>query len=110
MRKCHIRKNDMVVVLAGRDRGKTGKVLRVLRSEGKAIVERVNFVKKHVRPNPQRNIKGGIMEREAPIDVSNLRVVCSACGEAGGYNINVLEDGRKVRLCKSCGDQVSRTA
>jgi large subunit ribosomal protein L24 len=110
MRKCHIRKNDIVRVLSGRDRGKTGKVLRVLRGESKAIVERINFIKKHVRPNPQRNVKGGIMEREAPIDVSNLSVVCSACGQSKGFNINVLEDGRKVRLCKACGDQISRTA
>lgn len=110
MRKCHIRKNDMVKVLSGRDTGKTGRVLRVLRSEGKAIVERVNFVKKHVRPNPQKNVKGGIMEREAPIDVSSLRVVCSACGQSKGFSINVLEDGRKVRICKVCGDHVSRSA
>jgi large subunit ribosomal protein L24 len=110
MRKCHIRKNDLVRVLNGRDRGRTGKVLRVLRGDGKAIVERINFIKKHVRPNPQRNVKGGIMEREAPIDISNLRVVCAACGQSKGFNINVLEDGRKVRLCKACGDQISRTA
>ena len=110
MRKCHIRKNDEVRVLAGRDRGKTGKVLRVLRSQGKAIVERINFIKKHVRPNPQRNIKGGIMKREAPIDVSNLRVVCTACGASKGFNIRTLEDCRKVRICKACGDQVGRMA
>ena len=110
MRKCHVRKNDTVKVIAGKDKGKTGKVLRVLRNEGKAIVERINFIKKHVRPNPQRNVKGGIMEREAPIEISNLRVVCADCGEARGFNINVLEDGRKVRLCKACGGQVSKTA
>jgi len=110
MRKCHVRKNDIVTVLAGKDRGKRGRVLRVLRNEGKAIVERINFIKKHVRPNQQKNIKGGIMEREAPIEVSNLRVVCAECSAARGYRINVLEDGRKVRICKACGGQVSKTS
>jgi len=110
MEKCHIRKNDMVVVIAGGDRGRTGKVLRVLRNQGKAIVERINFIKKHSRPNPQRNIKGGIMEREAPIDISNLRVICAECGASKGFNNKTLEDGRKVRICKACGGQVSKTA
>ena len=110
MRKSHIKKGDTVLVSAGKDRGKSGKVLRVLRSKGQAIVERVNFVKKHVRPNPQRNIKGGIMEREAPIEVSNLRVVCGECSATKGFNIKVLEDGRKVRICKACGGQIGKSA
>lgn len=71
----HIKKNDEVLVIAGRDRGKTGKVLRVFPQEQKAIVERVNMVKKHTRPNPQQNVKGGIVEREGMIHVSNLKVL-----------------------------------
>lgn len=110
MRKCHIKRGDTVEVICGKDRGKSGKVLRVLRNKGLAIVERVNFIKKHVRPNPQRNVKGGIMEREAPIETSNLKVVCGECGATKGFSIKELEDGRKVRICKSCGGQVSKTA
>ncbi len=110
MRKSHVKKGDTVKVTAGKDRGKNGKVLRVLRNKGLAIVEHINFIKKHVRPNPQRNVKGGIMEREAPMPISNLRVVCGDCGAAKGFNINVLEDGRKVRICKACGGQVGKTA
>ncbi|HUX05837.1 MAG TPA: 50S ribosomal protein L24 [Acidobacteriota bacterium] len=110
MRKSNVRKGDTVKVIAGKDSGKGGKVLRVLRNKGLAIVEHVNFIKKHVRPNPQRNIKGGIMEREAPMEISNLRVVCGECGAAKGFNINELENGRKVRICKACGGQVGKTA
>lgn len=79
--KTHVKKNDEVLVIAGRDRGKTGKVLRVFAQEQKAIVERVNMVKKHTRPNPQRNVKGGIVEREGMIHVSNLKVLNRAGAE-----------------------------
>ena len=75
MAKTHVKKNDEVLVIGGRDRGKTGKVLRVFPAEQKAIVERVNMVKKHTRPNPQKNVKGGIVEREGMIHVSNLKVL-----------------------------------
>lgn len=110
MKKSHVKKDDTVRVIAGKDLGKAGKVLVVMRREGKAIVERINMVKKHVKPNPQRNIQGGIMEKEAPINISNLQVVCAACGEYKGFNIKFLEDGRKVRVCKVCGGQVGKTS
>jgi large subunit ribosomal protein L24 len=99
----HVRKNDTVVVLAGKDKGRTGRVLRVLPAEGRAIVERINFVKKHTKANPQRNIKGGILEREAPVDASNLMVVCSECGKPARLGHRFLEDGKKVRTCRRCG-------
>src|SRR5687767_15316703 len=79
--KSHLKKGDTVVVLSGKDRGKQGKVLRVLSTKGTAIVERVNFLKKHTRPNPQKNVKGGILERESPIRMSNLQVICPSCNE-----------------------------
>lgn len=110
MEKCHIKKDDMVKVLAGKDRGKTGKVLRVIPNKYLAIIERINMVKKHVRPNQQRNIQGGIMEKELPLHISNLRVICSACGETRGFNIDKLDDGRKVRVCKVCSGQVGKTS
>src|ERR1044072_7982961 len=77
----HVKKGDTVVVLSGKDRGKQGKVLRVNPVKGTALVERVNFLKKHTRPNPQRNIQGGILEREAPIKLSNLQVICPSCNQ-----------------------------
>ncbi|MFQ5876803.1 MAG: 50S ribosomal protein L24 [Acidobacteriota bacterium] len=106
--KVRIRRNDNVVVLAGKSRGKTGRVLRVLRSEGRAIVESINFVKRHTRPNPRRNIKGGILEREAPIDCSNVMVVCAECGRPTRIGHKFLDDGKKVRICKHCGGILDR--
>ncbi len=97
-----IRKNDQVVVIAGRDRGKKGKVLRMLPSRNRAIVERINMMKRHTRPNPQQNIKGGMVEREASIEVSNLMIVCSECDRPTRSRHKLLSDGRKVRVCHQC--------
>jgi large subunit ribosomal protein L24 len=101
--KVHVKKNDQVLVTTGKDRGARARVLRVLPSEGKAVVERVNMVKRHTRPNPQRGIQGGILEREAPIEVANLMVICSACGKPARMGRTRLEDGRGGRVCKRCG-------
>jgi large subunit ribosomal protein L24 len=98
----HVRRNDTVVVLAGKSKGRTGRVLRVFSSEGRAIVEGVNFIRKHTRANPQKNIQGGILEREAPIDASNLMVVCSECSKPSRLGHRTLEDGKKVRICRRC--------
>lgn len=100
--KLHVKKNDQVLVLAGKDRGARGRVLRVLAGEGRAIVERVNMMKRHTRPNPQKGIQGGILEREASLDVSNLQVICPDCGKASRIGRKRLEDGRSVRVCKAC--------
>jgi len=102
MQKVHVKKNDQVLVIAGKDRGARGKVLRVLPSSRRAIVERVNMIKRHTRPNPQKGIQGGILEREAPIHLSNLMVVCPDCGKPSRTGSKRLEDGRGVRVCKSC--------
>ena len=103
MAKQKIKKGDTVLVLAGKDRGTQAKVLRVLPKTGKAIVERVNLIKKHTRPNPQRQVQGGILEREAPISVAKLQVICPDCGKKTRLGRKRLEDGRGVRVCKSCG-------
>ena len=100
--KLHIRKNDQVEVLAGKDRGKRGRVLRLIPDRGRAIVERINMIKRHTRPNPQRNIKGGLVEREASLDVSNLMVVCPECDKTTRVRRKMLADGRKVRTCVAC--------
>ena len=103
MVKVNVKKNDQVLVTTGKDRGARGRVLRVLASEGKAIVERVNMIKRHTRPNPNKGIQGGILEREAPIQIANLRVVCPECGKPSRLGRQRLEDGRGVRVCKNCG-------
>ena len=100
--KVNVKKNDQVLVTTGKDRGARGRVLRVLASEGKAIVERVNMIKRHTRPNPNKGIQGGILEREAPIQVSNLKVICPECGKPSRLGRKRLEDGRGVRVCKQC--------
>jgi large subunit ribosomal protein L24 len=104
MPKLHVKKNDQVFVLTGKDRGKTGKVLKVLPDTGRAIVEGLNFLQKHTRPNPQKNIKGGILPKEASINVSNLMVVCKRCNKRARIGISRMQDGRKVRVCKNCDE------
>ncbi len=104
MPKVHVRRNDMVFVRVGKDRGKTGKVLRVFRDTNRAIVEGLNYINKHTRPNPQRNVKGGILPKESPIHLSNLMVVCKRCNEKSRVGYQIVQDGRKVRVCKHCGE------
>jgi|EP00055_Hartaetosiga_balthica_P002323 large subunit ribosomal protein L24 len=100
-----IRRDDEVVVLAGKDKGKQGKVLKVLASEDKLIIEGVNLVKKHQKPNPQMNVPGGIIEKEAAIHVSNVAVVNPATGKADRVGFR-FEDEKKVRFFKSNGELV----
>jgi large subunit ribosomal protein L24 len=104
MPRVHLKKNDMVYVLSGKDRGKTGKVLRVFLDKNRAIVEGLNFIQKHTRPNPQKNVKGGILPKESPIHISNLMVICKRCNKHSRVAFNVTQDGRKVRLCKNCNE------
>lgn len=102
MSKLNVKKNDQVLVTTGKDRGARGRVLRVLADKGKAIVERVNMITRHTRPNPNKGIQGGRLEREAPIQVSNLKVICPECGKPSRLGRKRLEDGRGVRVCKQC--------
>ena len=103
-----IRKNDNVVVIAGRDRGKRGRVLRVIPDKRRVIVEGVNFIKRHTRPNPQKNIKGGIVEREAPLSASNVQLVCPECSNPTRVGRKLLDDGRRVRFCVKCKGVVDK--
>ncbi len=100
--RINLRKNDTVEVLTGKDSGKRGKILKVLPKKSRVIVQGVGFIKRHTRPNPQRNIKGGIAERESPIHVSNVQLLCGECGEKTRIGFKRLEDGRKVRVCRKC--------
>lgn len=104
--KPRIKKNDQVEVIAGKDRGARGKVLRVFPDTGRAIVERINLVKKHTRPNPQKQVQGGILEREAAIQLSNLMVVCPQTGKPTRVARKRLDDGRVVRIAKVSGAEL----
>jgi large subunit ribosomal protein L24 len=98
-----IKKNDQVMVISGRDKGKRGRVIEVLTKEGKVMVEGINIKKKHVRPNRQRGIAGGILEREAPIEISNVMVLDPNTRKPTRVAYQVLQDGRKVRVSKRSG-------
>ncbi len=97
-----IRRNDQVRVITGRDKGKQGRVLRVIPDESKVLVEHVMMVKKNVRPNPQRNIKGGIAEQESPISISNVMLMCAGCNRPVRVSHEKHGD-RHVRTCRRCG-------
>jgi large subunit ribosomal protein L24 len=101
-----VKKNDNVLVIAGRDRGKRGRVLSVVPNaktgNTSVIVEGVNMIKRHTKPNPQRNVKGGIVERETSMHVAKVQVICASCGAATRIGHQRLEDGRKVRVCRKC--------
>ena len=103
-----IRKNDSVVVTTGKDRGKRGRVLKVLPEKNRVVVEGVNFIKRHTKANPQRNVKGGVMEREAPLHASNVQLVCPECGKPTRLGRRILGDGRKVRICRKCEGVVDK--
>jgi len=101
-----IKKNDQVVMLSGRDKGKRGRVISVDPEKARALVDNVNFVKRHTKANPQKNIKGGILEREAPVSLSQLMLVCKECQQPTRLAFKKLEDGRKTRVCKKCNAQL----
>ena len=101
-----IQKDDTVYVISGKDKGKTGKVLKVLPKKGRVLVENINFIYRHMRPTQQYQ-QGGVIQREGPIEVTNLQVVCNKCTKPTRIGFTVLEDGRKVRVCKKCGEVMS---
>ena len=103
-----IRKNDNVLVTTGKDRGKKGRVLKVVTEKNRLIVEGVNLIKRHTRPNPAKNIKGGVVQREASLHASNVQLVCPECGAHTRVGHKVLDDGRKVRICRKCGGVVDK--
>ena len=104
--KAKIRKNDTVVVAAGKERGKSGKVLRIINKKGRAIVEKLNFQKRHVRKGHPMAQQGGVIEREAPLPLTNLRLICPKCQERIRPRFQALETGVRVRVCRKCGEQI----
>jgi len=99
-----IKQGDEVVVRSGKDAGKRGSVQKVLPRDNRVVVANANMVKRHVRPNPHAGVAGGIQDREAPMDLSNVNPVCRSCNKGVRVGFKTLEDGRKVRICRSCGE------
>jgi len=103
--KIRMKKDDKVKVLTGKDKGKIGKVLKVVKKTNRVIVENINVVKVHQRPT-QANPQGGIVEKTMPIQISNLMVMCNSCVKPTRIGIKLLEDGKRVRICKKCNQQI----
>jgi large subunit ribosomal protein L24 len=101
--KPKVKKNDTVMVVIGRDRGKTGKVLRVMMDDGLVLVERLNLVKRHLKPRGMQ-APGGIVEKEAPIDISNVMLMCDRCNAPVRVGRRQLADGKRARVCRRCGE------
>jgi large subunit ribosomal protein L24 len=108
MNKMVLRKNDEVIVICGKDKGKTGKILKVIPEKQKVIVEKINFVKEFIRQDQSKNISGGIMEKEAPLHVSNVRIFCSECGQGVRIKIQTLQEGEKNRVCYKCESSIEK--
>ncbi|MDE3108411.1 MAG: 50S ribosomal protein L24 [Acidobacteriota bacterium] len=102
IRPIGIRHGDTVKVMSGRSKGKTGKVLSVDLAKGTVTVERANIIKRHTRANPSKNVRGGILDKEGPIHVSNVMLVCPGCGKHTRVGHTALPDGTKVRVCRRC--------
>jgi len=110
--RIELKKEDTVRVISGRDKGKTGRVLSVNRETGKVLVEHVSMMKRHTRPNPAKQVKGGIAERESPINASNVMIVCPGCNKAVrvAHHVDVVAGGksRRTRVCRKCGQTLDR--
>jgi len=102
MGKMMLKKNDGVIIISGKDKGKKGKILKVFPEKNRVIVEKANFMKEFIRKDQSKNIQGGIMEKEAPMDVSNVMMYCSECAQGVRVRKKKLEDGTKFRVCSKC--------
>ena len=107
MQAIHVRRGDLVGVITGRERGKRGKVLRVLTDKNRVVVEHVNMIKKHQRPT-QKLRQGGIIEREGALALSNVLPICGSCDKPSRTGTKLLADGRKVRTCKRCDEPIDK--
>ena len=103
-----LRKNDNVLVITGKDRGKRGRVLKVQPEKNRLIIEGVNMIKRHTKPNPGKNIKGGIVEREASVHASDVQLVCPECGAQTRVGRKKTDEGRSVRFCRKCNGVVDK--
>jgi large subunit ribosomal protein L24 len=105
--KYKIKKNDQVMIIKGREQGKTGRVIKVIPDNGHVLIEKLNLVKRHAKPSSQYK-QGGIIEKEAPLAISNVMLICDKCKGPVRARIKILDDGKKVRLCKKCGEVLEK--
>jgi len=98
-----LKKNDLVMVVSGKEKGKSGRVLRVFQQKNRIIIEKINFIKKHTRASGQTR-QGGIVEKEAPVHISNVMIICEKCNLPVRVGKKILDDGKKVRMCRKCGE------
>ncbi|MDY7032440.1 MAG: 50S ribosomal protein L24 [Thermodesulfobacteriota bacterium] len=105
-RKLHVKKDDLVMVVAGKEKGKTGKILKTIPEKNRVIVEKANFIKRHTRPS--QISKGGIVEREGTIHISNVMIYCRKCSAPVRTGKKLLDDGRKVRICTKCKEIIDK--
>lgn len=103
----HVHRDDTVLVLTGKDRGKKGRIIRLFPTKNKALIEKINMVKRHTRPNQQMP-QGGIMEKESPVHISNLQVICTKCGKPTRIGHKRLNEATTVRICRKCGEILDR--
>lgn len=101
--KMHVKKNDLVMVVNGKEKGKSGRILRVLPEKEKVIIEKINFVKRHARPHGKQR-QGGILEKEAPLHISNVMLLCEKCNKAVRIGHRMVEGSKKARYCRKCGE------
>jgi large subunit ribosomal protein L24 len=99
----HIKKNDLIMVTHGKEKGKSGRVLKVFPEKKKVLIEKINFVKRHSRPHGQQR-RGGIIEKEAPLQISNVMLLCEKCNKPVRIGHRIVEGGKKVRVCRKCGE------
>ena len=102
-----LKKNDLVMVISGKEKGKSGRILRVFPQKNRVLIEKINFVKRHTRPSGQMR-QGGILEKEAHIHISNVMIVCEKCNLPIRFGKKILDDGKKVRVCKKCGEVLDK--
>jgi large subunit ribosomal protein L24 len=106
-KKLHVKKGDMVRVIAGKEKGKSGKIIAIFSDKGRVVVENLNMVKRHTRPS-RTSTEGGIIEKEAALSASNVLLLCGSCNQATRTGMRVLDDGSKVRFCKKCNEIVDK--
>jgi len=109
MNNIRLKKNDVVIVISGKDKGKSGKILKVFPEKKRAVVEKVNFSKEFIRRDMSKNVQGGVMEKESPVHISNLMMYCSECGQGVRMKFRRLDDGSKIRVCGKCDISLEKT-
>jgi len=103
--RVRLKKNDLVEVISGKEKGKTGKVLRVLREKNQLVIEKINMIKRHTRPSPTTG-QGGIVEKEAPLGVSKVMLICPKCTTATRFRLTRTAEGKKARVCRKCKELI----